>query len=318
MQGCLDAAYQANMWFIPEVVINIPPVWFIARYPDCLLEDVRGITATKPDATGAPYLLSPWFIASGEGDEYIEAFVDAFMDLVSQYPNVPAVMLGNFKINVLPWTLGTGTDALDFTYWPLQDAYAIQSYQDTFGTGTLPPADWTAYKAMSFSEREAFQDWLVEAMCDNLQNRFMPWLSKFDGYRVINASIWNIDEVNSSIFTTQTTTMTAAKQQAIVASGVDHVIINDDNMGDYGLAEVQEDDITLAHDNGFLIYGERVPEKGDWESLYDMWADFNPLPDGFINIEEETTDPYWMSLFRSLYGEISEPLVQFFLPLIIR
>jgi beta-galactosidase GanA len=318
LQACLDAAYQANMWFIPEVVINVPPAWFITRYPDSLLKDSRGITELNPNSEGAPYMLSPWFVASGLGDPYIELFIDEFMDLVSQYPNVPAVMLGNFKLNALPWTMGTGEDALDFTYWPLRDAYAIQSYQDTFGAGTLPPADWTAYQAMTVSEQEAFQDWLVQAMCDNLQNHFMPWLSKFDGYRVINVSIWNIDGVKESIFTTQTTTMTTAKQEAIVASGVGHVIINDDNMGDYGLTDVQQEDINLAHDNGFLIYGERVPYYNDWEKLYNMWAGFDPLPDGFINIEEETINPYWLEKIRTLYGEISKPLTAFFLPLIIR
>lgn len=96
------------------------------------------------------------------------------------------------------------------------------------------------------------------------------------------------------------------------------MINDDDNMSDYGLADVQQNDINLAHDNGFLIYGERVPYYSDWEKLYNMWAGFDPLPDGFTNIEEETINPYWLEKIRTLYGEISEPLTLFFLPLIIR
>lgn len=120
LQTCLDNALQANLWFIPEIAINIPPEWFIQRYPDSLLQDSRGITATDIQAEGAPYLLSPWFIAGGEADAYLQPFVTAFLDLVAQYPNVPAVMIGNFKLNVLPWKMGTN-DSDNFTYWPIWD-----------------------------------------------------------------------------------------------------------------------------------------------------------------------------------------------------
>lgn len=319
LETCLNSSYQANIWFIPEVVINIPPDWFIARFPDSLLKDARGYTATDPIETGAPYLLSPWFIASGQADTYIEPLVNSFLDLVSRYPNVPAIMIGNFKLNVLPKKMvNNDKDNDEFNYWPLRDAYAISSYQDSFGSGALPPADWAAYESMNTSQKTAFKKWIITAMNENLQHRFLPWLSSFEGFHVINVCIWDSDDVRGSTFTTQTESMITSKQQAILASGVNRVIINDDNMGDTGLASMQQKDINLAHGNGFLIYGERVPNISNWEDLYDMWAGFDPRPDGFINIVEETIDPYWLGMFRSLYGEATEPLIKKFLPLLLK
>lgn len=315
LQTCLDNALAADMWFIPEVVINIPPEWFVSRYPDSLLRDYRDITATDPNDSGAPYLLSPWFIANGEADSYLEPFISSFIALVSQYPNVPAVMIGNFKLNVLPWKMGSD-DNDDFDYWPIFDSYALSSYADEFGVGESPPETMEDYLAMGDVEKSAFENWLIEAMCDNLETRYLDWLSGFTGWKVINVSIWDNDGVKESIFTTQTPSMISIKQAAILASGVHNVIINDDNMGDCWLAARQQDDIYLANENGFLIYGERVlPEVCTWEQMYDMWAAFNPLPDGLINIGNG--DAYWMGEFRSLYGPISNPLTKTYLPLVL-
>ena len=313
LQQCLDIALAVNMWFIPEIVINVPPQWFLDRYPDALLKDSRGITATQPDDNGAPYLLSPWFIASGQGDLEIQRYLNEFIRIVSDYPNVPAIMIGNFKLNVLPWKMGlTGED---FTYWPIFDAAAIQSYSARFGTS--PIATWDQYNSMSNPNQAAFRDWLTGAIRHNIQNKYIPWTSAFHGYLVINASIWDNDGVKPSIFTTTTPEMTIAKQNAIKSAGATRIIINDDNMGDYGLVAFQQLDIEIAHNNDFLIYGERVPYKSDWARLFNMWAGFDPPSDGFINIEDP--DVYWSSRFRTMYGPSSEPFIfKLYQPMVIR
>ena len=315
LQTCLDNALQANLWFIPEIVINIPPEWFIQRYPDSLLQDSRGITATDIQAEGAPYLLSPWFIAGGEADAYLQPFVTAFLDLVAQYPNVPAVMIGNFKLNVLPWKMGTN-DSDNFTYWPIWDEYAKTSFAGAFGGGVLPPATWDDYQAMSETEKAAFRDWLTSALETNLQTRYLPWVADFAGWKVINASIWDNDGVRPSIFTTSTPEMVAAKQAAMLAAAASGVIINDDNMGDCGLQQFQQQDVILAHANGFLILGERVPDTCSWENMFLMWQALDPKPDGFINIG--AADASWTAQFRTLYGAPSEPFLELFLPLVFR
>jgi hypothetical protein len=247
------------MWFVPELVINVPPDWFVQRYPESLLEDSRGITSTDPHSAGAPYLMSPWFVETGAADAYLQPLVDSFIGVVSEYPNIPPVMIGNFKLNVLPWKMGTDSSD-NFTYWPIWDDNARASYKSEFGTGAVPPVAWSDYQAMSTADREAFREWLTSAIRHNLEYRYLPWLSDFAGWKVVNASIWNANDVRPSIFTTGTPEMTAAKQEAIASSGVGRILINDDNMGDTGLEPLQQQDVELAHSNGFLIYGERVPD----------------------------------------------------------
>ncbi|MCA9986383.1 MAG: beta-galactosidase, partial [Anaerolineales bacterium] len=160
LRRCLDAALQANMWIIPEIVINIPPDWFVDRYPDSILRDNRG--EIVPANVDAPYLLSPWFVASGDADADLIPFISSFLALVSDYPNVAGIMVGNFLLNNLPWRLGSGPD---FTYWPVFDAYALADYQGQFGT--QPPATWANYLAMSPSAQSAFRGWLIAAISDN-------------------------------------------------------------------------------------------------------------------------------------------------------
>ncbi|MBN1484729.1 MAG: beta-galactosidase [Chloroflexia bacterium] len=314
MRRCLDAALQANMWVIPEIVINIPPDWFVQRFPDSLLQDSRGITLTNPDETGAPYLLSPWFIATGAADAYLVPYVNSFLDLVSPYPNVAGIMMGNFKLNTLPWGLGP-SDSDQFTYWPIWDQAAQASYRARFGT--LPISTWDDYQALENAAQANFRDWLTSAVRENLQNRYLPWVASFPGWKVINASIWNGNEVRESIFTTTTPEMTAAKQTAIKQSGVAGIVINDDNLGDCGLAGRQQEDIDLAASNGFKLVGERVPglPACDWSAVYTMWIGFNPRPDGFVNIAEP--DASWIGQYRTLYGTASEPLsLRVYVPLV--
>lgn len=305
MRTCLENARRANMWFIPEIVINVPPDWFVKRYPDALLRDSRGVTTTDPSAEGAPYMLSPWFIDSGQADADLRPFVDAFLDLVADYPNVPAIMIGNFKLNVLPWKMGANT-ADNFTYWPIWDQAARADYARRFGAGALPPATWAEYEAQAEPRRAAFRDWLTEAMERNLQTRYLPWTHRFAGWRVIDAAIWGDAGNRASIFTTMTPEMAAAKQAAMAAAGAQWIIINDDNMGGCGLASFQQQDISLAHSRGFRILGERVPGECDWPQMYGMWANFSPRADGFINIGEPNA--YWIGQFRALYGPASQPI----------
>jgi hypothetical protein len=113
--------------------------------------------------------------------------------------------------------------------------------------------------------------------------------------------------------------MTTAKQNAIKLANVPGIVINDDNMGDYGLTVFQQQDITLAHGNGFKIVGERVPNSNtgsSWSILFNMWQAFSPRPDSFINISEP--DSYWINQFRLLYGPMIEPIKKVYLPIIIR
>ncbi len=316
MRTCLDNARRANMWFIPELVINVPPEWFVQRHPNALLRDSRGITATDPSAEGGPYLLSPWFIDSGQADPYLQPLVQSFLDVVAGYPNVPAIMIGNWKLNVLPWKMGADT-ADDFTYWPIWDDFARADYARRFGTGSLPPATWSEYEAMPEAQRTAFRHWLTEAMERNLRTRYLPWTDSFAGWRVINAAIWGDADSRPSVFTTMTPEMAAAKQAAIAATGAKWIIINDDNMGGCGLAPLQQQDIILAHSRGFRILGERVPDVCSWPQLYAMWANFSPQADGFINIGPE--DAYWVGQFRRLYGPPTEPLpFRIWLPVLTR
>lgn len=316
MRTCLDNARRANMWFIPELVINIPPEWFVQRHPEALLRDSRGITVTDPSAEGGPYLLSPWFIDSGQADANLQPLIRSFLDVVANYPNVPAIMIGNWKLNVLPWKMGANT-ADDFTYWPIWDQFARADYARRFGAGALPPATWAEYETMPEAHRAAFRDWLTEAIERNLQTRYLPWTEGFAGWRVINAAIWGDAGNRPSVFTTMTPEMVAAKQAAIAAAGAEWIIINDDNMGDCGLAPLQQQDITLAHGRGFRILGERVPDVCTWQQIYAMWASFSPPADGFINIGPE--DAYWVGQFRRLYGPASEPFAfRIWLPMIIR
>jgi hypothetical protein len=163
----------------------------------------------------------------------------------------------------------------------------------------------------------AFRDWLTLAIRTNLQERFLPWLVSFNGWKLVNSSIWDGDAIRASIFTTTTPEMTTAKQAAVEASAVELVVINDDNMGDCGLAEYQRQDVNLAHQNGFRIVGERVPGTCSWSDLFAMWQAFAPRPDAFANIEEP--DPGWLSQFRILYGPPTEPLAErLYLPVIRR
>ncbi len=316
MRYCLDNALAANMWFIPEIVINVPPDWFLQRYPGALLRDSRGLTTLDRHAEGAPYMLSPWFIDSGSADSHLLPFMQSFLDLVAQYPNVPAIMVGNFKLNVLPWKMGLdGTD--NFTYWPIWDDYARADYARQFGGGASPPATWADYAAMPATRQTVFRGWLTAAMGRNLRTRYLPWVADFPGWVVVNAAMWNQDGVRSSVFTTTTPEMTAAKQAAIAAAGLPWIAIDDDNMGDFGLARYQQQDVVLAHSYGFRILGERVPGVSTWPDMYAMWARFSPRADGFINIE--TPDPDWIRRFRELYGPATEPLSwRLRLPLITR
>lgn len=299
LRRCLDAGLQANMWVIPEIVINIPPPWFVNRYPDSLLRDSRG--ETVPSNVAAPYLLSPWFVASGSADADLIPFINSFLALVSDYPNVAGIMVGNFLLNNLPWRLGGGSD---FTYWPIFDAYALADYQSQFGT--QPPATWADYLAMSPSVQSVFRGWLVAAISGNLQNRYLPWISSYGDWKIINAPMWDDNGVQSSVFTTMTPEMVALKQAAVQSAGLPGIVINDDNMGDCGLSSLHQQDINLAYGNGFLIVGERVPDTCSWSDLFSMWQVFSPRPDGFINIQEP--DPYWIGQFRTLYGPATEPL----------
>lgn len=316
MRTCLDNAFRANMWFIPEVVINVPPDWFARRHPEALLQDSRGITATVPSAEGGPYLLSPWFIDSGQADADLKPFVESFLKLVAEYPNVPAIMIGNFKLNVLPWKMGANTED-NFTYWPIWDQIAKADYARRFGTGSLPPKTWAEYETMNESRKAAFRGWLTEAMGRNLRTRYLPWTESFAGWRVINAAIWGDASNRASIFTTMTPDMAATKQAAIAAAGAQWVIINDDNMGGCGLASLQQQDIILAHSRGFRILGERVPDVCSWQEIYAMWAGFSPRADGFINIGQ--ADAYWVGQFRKLYGPATGPFAfQTQLPMLMR
>jgi Beta-galactosidase len=316
LRRCLDAALQANMWVVPDIVINIPPDWFMQRFPDSVLKDSRGITVTNHSETGAPYLLSPWFVATGAADSYLTKFISESLKVVSQYPNVAGIMIGNFKLNNLPWKLGYN-DSDNFVYWPIWDSYAKASYEAKFGT--LPLATWNDYQALNNTAKTNFRDWLTSAITTNLRTRYLPWISNFKGWKVIDASIWDGNDVQPSIFTTATPEMTIKKQNAIKASGVIGVVIDDDNMGDCGLQSQQQADINLAVGNGFKIVGERVPEKPscDWSTIYNMWSAFNPRPSGFININ--TPDSYWISQFRNLYGLMTEPLSnKIYLPITLR
>ncbi|MCB0015446.1 MAG: hypothetical protein KDE34_26205, partial [Anaerolineales bacterium] len=118
-------------------------------------------------------------------------------------------------------------------------------------------------------------------------------------------------------FTTMTPEMVVPKQAAIQAVGLPGVVINDDNMGDCGLASMHQQDINLAHGNGFLIVGERVPGTCGWAEMYAMWQAFNPRPNGFISIGEP--DPYWIGQFRTLYGPAPEPLpFSVYAPVVLR
>lgn len=316
MRTCLDHARRANMWFIPELVINVPPEWFVQRHPDALLRDSRGITATMPSAEGGPYLLSPWFIDSGQADADLQPLIQSFLDVVADYPNVPAIMIGNWKLNVLPWKMGANA-ADDFVYWPIWDQSAKTDYARRFGAGALPPTTWSAYEATPEAHRAAFRDWLTEAMERNLRTRYLPWTDSFAGWRVINAAIWGDADSRPSVFTTMTPEMTAAKQAAIGAAGTEWIIINDDNMGGCGLAPLQQQDIILAHSRGFRILGERVPGVCTWQEIYTMWASFTPPADGFINIGPE--DAHWVGQFRRLYGPATEPFPgRIRLPMLVR
>jgi len=305
LRRCLDATLKANMWVVPEVVINIPPDWFIQRFPDSVLKDSRGITATDPDETDAPYLLSPWFIATGAADAYLVPYINSFLNVVSRYPNVAGIMIGNFKLNTLPWRLGNNASD-DFTYWAIWDNSAKASYQTRFGT--LPLSTWNDYQALNDIAKTNFRDWLTSAIRTNLQNRYLTWVSGFTGWKVINASIWNGNDVKESIFTTTTPDMTAAKQTAIKQSGVTGIVINDDNMGDCGIQSQQQEDITLAASNGFKIIGERVVglQSCDWSTVYNMWSAFSPRPNGFVNITEP--DANWIRQYRTLYGPATAPI----------
>ena len=318
LRRCLDTALQANMWVIPELVINIPPTWFIERYPNSILHDSRG--EIIPSNIDAPYLLSPWFVASGEADTYLLPLTNSFLNLVSEYPNVAGVMIGNFLLHNLPWCLGDSSacdNSTYFTYWPIWDIYALSDYESEFGIGKVPPSTWTDYEAMDALSQMAFREWLVAAISTNLQGRYLPWIATFGGWKVVNAPIWDDGGSKASIFTTNTSEMTIIKQTAIKNSEVSWVIINDDNMGDCGLATYHQQDIDLAHSNGFLIFGERVPNLPTcgWSEMYNMWQNFNPSPDGFINITD--SDPFWMGQFRTFYGTPNEPLSnKAFLPLV--
>lgn len=316
LRTCLDNALRANMWFIPEIVINVPPEWFVQRHPDALLRDSRGITSTVPSAEGGPYLLSPWFVDSGQADADLQPLIQSFLEVVAEFPNVPAIMIGNWKLNVLPWKMGANT-ADDFTYWPIWDQSARADYARRFGAGALPPTTWAEYEVMPEAHRAAFRDWLTEAMERNLRTRYLPWTDSFVGWRVINAAIWGDADSRPSVFTTMTPEMAVAKQAAIAAAGAEWIIINDDNMGGCGLASMQQQDIVLAHSWGFRILGERVPDVCSWQQVYEMWAAFSPRADGFINIGPE--DAYWVEQFRKLYGPATEPLpFRVRLPIVMR
>ncbi|MCP4123257.1 MAG: hypothetical protein GY751_16000 [Bacteroidetes bacterium] len=217
MRRCLDIALKQNVWVIPELVINIPPDWFIQRYPHSTLLDSRG--EFKPSNIGeTPYLLSPWFVASGEADAYLFPLVKSFLDLVAGYPNVAGIMVGNFLLNNLPWCLGDEV-ACDgstvFTYWTVWDSYALSEYESVFGQGQQPPSTWADYEAMVPFSQFAFRQWLVSAISTNLQDRYLPWIAEFEGWKVVNAPIWNGDTVRASVFTTNTPEMTGLKQSAI-------------------------------------------------------------------------------------------------------
>lgn len=324
LRNCLQVARQANMYAIPELVINVPPAWFVSRFPESVLKDQRG--EVKPsNIDGVPYLLSPWFVSTGEADFYLEALIDSFLDVVSEYPDVvTGVMLGNFVLNDLPWCLGEQADCSQdsmFTYWPVWDAYALADYESIFGVGQLPPVSWDDYTAFNEATKMKFREWLGFAISKNLEERYLPWLASYEGWKVINASIWNNDDTQGSVFTTTTPEMVMMKQSAMQRTGVANIIINDDNMGDCGLKEQQQLDVLLARSNGFLIFGERVPglstDNCSWELLYEMWRDFSPRPDGFINIELETTDSNWLAQLRELYGPLIEPLNSIYLPIVI-
>jgi hypothetical protein len=305
LDNCLESARKANMWFIPEIVINVPPSWLLEEFPNSLLKNFKGITATDPDKNGAPYLLSPWFIASGNADVYLQKFINAFLTKIKKYPNVPAVIIGNFKLNVLPWKMGMDVTENDFDLWPIWDDFAKADYEKQFGSGKLPPKTWDEYYVTkNDSEKKAFRDWLVRVFCDNLKT-YMHWLSSYSGWKVINASIWNNNQMPNSIFTTTTPEMVAQKQSAIVSSGVGKIIIDDDNMGDYGLEEFHLLDVQLAHGNGFLIFGEKVESENFlWQNLFPMWQ--RVIPDGFINLTA-VYDAKWLEKFRTFYGAPSSP-----------
>ncbi len=103
---------------------------------------------------------------------------------------------------------------------------------------------------MTSSQLATFRGWLMAALEENIQTRFLPWLQSFAGWKVVNAPIWDNDGVRCSVFTTMTPEVTAAKQTAIAASGVGGVVINDDNMGSTGLMAFNQMDIDLAHSQG--------------------------------------------------------------------
>ena len=217
---------------IPSVSINVPPAWFIQRFPGCLSQASDGKRSRNQ--------LSPWFLDAavrGETPQMREArwllrrYLDAFLKAVSNEPNVTGIFAGD-------WTLLFGGLYHDecLGCW---DPYALADYQVGFGRGRKPPAAYTDYLHLSPGDRQAFVLWQGAGW--HFLQEYLRWIGDRAVWKFVDASTAT-DTVGDGnpkygVLLTATRLNSQQKINAMVASGVQGICVDCSNLGDYGLVK---------------------------------------------------------------------------------
>lgn len=127
LRNSLENSWEHGFWVMPTLGLNDPPGWFIEKYPHSILKDATNQTITDYNEGG--HVLSPWFVLSGEGEHYIKRFIENYLEILSDYPNVVGVFVGDHLVFNLPWYFG-GNPSLE--YFMCFDEYALRSYKVNF------------------------------------------------------------------------------------------------------------------------------------------------------------------------------------------
>jgi len=246
----LENAWKHGFWAMPTLGLNDPPSWFIEKFPYSILKDATNQTITDYNEGG--HVLSPWFVMSGEGDRFVKSFVDNYLEIISDYPNVIGVFVGDHLVFNLPWYFGSNPP---LKYFMCFDEYALKSYKENFSEYPYlnPPQTYDELVSRGSQFMKDFERWYREPAVLAIE-KYLTWIGDKVKYKAINVGRVGNESDNYMIGTTPY----QVKQVFNLMSLFNHTIEN--------FEALQDTDITIelskwAKERGLIFGGEpAVPE----------------------------------------------------------
>lgn len=174
LKTALNKIENADLWCFGYLQNSSMPNWFINKYPDCHIISGSGSYTWQNQK-----MLSPWFVASGKGDYYIKRHFDALINEYTKHRNVNGVFLNWQLFNMV-----SRYDNETKPYFKCFDPYAIKSYKETFGNGSIPPKDYDEYLRRGIEFQKEFEKWYKIAAIQAIE-KYLQWIGDRIKYKVV-------------------------------------------------------------------------------------------------------------------------------------